>query len=60
MVIDLPGVELDGPIPTQEINDSIVKRIRGDRFDEQTIRIVFELNRATDYQINRWPDGGLR
>lgn len=59
MVIDLPGVELDGPIPTQEINDSIVKRIRGDRFDEQTIRIVFELNRATDYQINRWPDGGL-
>jgi len=59
MVIDLADVELKGPIPTQEINDSIVKRIRGDRFDERTVRIVFELNRATDYQISQWPDGGL-
>ena len=59
MVIDLTGVEWKDPIPTQEVNDSIVKRIRSDRFDERTIRIVFDLNRATDYQINRWPDGGL-
>lgn len=59
MVIDLTGVCWDGPFPEQVINDTLVRRIRSDQFDHRTIRIVFDLNRATDYEINRWPDGGL-
>lgn len=59
MVIDLTGVEWDGPFPTQDVNDTIVRQIRFDRFDQRTIRIVFDLNRATDYEIHRWPNGGL-
>ncbi|HKM17035.1 MAG: AMIN domain-containing protein [Firmicutes bacterium] len=59
MVIDLTDVDWEEPITEQAIDDPIVKRIRGARFDERTIRLVIELNRATDYQINRWPEGGL-
>lgn len=59
MVIDLKGVELAQSLPVQEINDVIVQRIRCDRFDAKTIRIVFDLNKTTNYEINRWPDGGL-
>lgn len=58
LVIDLHGVSGVG-LPVQEIGGSIIQRIRSDRFDFSTIRVVFELNKATDYKISRWPDGGL-
>lgn len=58
LVIDLFGVDGE-PLPTIEVDDSILVRIRNSRFDDQTMRIVCDLNKSTGYQISSWPDGGL-
>ncbi len=59
MVIDLTGVTYDESLSKQIINNTIVQTIRCDQFDSRTVRIVFDLNNATDYEIHRWPGGGL-
>lgn len=58
LVIDLCGVQWK-KIPDQDIDGVIVQRIRSEQHDERTVRIVFELNKVTNYRIHRWPDGGL-
>lgn len=58
LVIDLLGVQ-SREIPDMVIDDTIIQRIRTSRFDDQTMRVVFDLNRSTGYEIHRWHDGGL-
>lgn len=58
LFIDLIGIDGD-PLPVLELNDPIIQRIRSSRFNENTIRIVLDLNEATHYKIHRWPNGGL-
>ncbi len=58
LVIDLTGITQD-VTPTQDINNTIIQRIRSNRFNDRTMRIVFDLNKSTGYEIHRWPDGGL-
>ena len=59
LVIDLHGVGGDA-LPVVEIPDHpVVRSIRSSRFDEQTMRIVFDLNGSTGYRVNPWPQGGL-
>lgn len=58
LVVDLFGVEGE-PLPPIIVDEAIVTTIRSSRFDEQTMRIVFDLKGLTGYRINPWPDGGL-
>lgn len=58
LVIDLKNTISDA-VPQQEINGEIVKTVRSSYFDEKTVRVVFDLNKLTDYKISRWPGGGL-
>src|SRR5690554_3163907 len=58
LVLDLFGVSGE-PLPDQVINGPIVQQIRTSLFDGNTIRIVFDLNGSTGYQITPWPEGGL-
>ncbi len=59
LVIDLYGVGGDA-LPMLEVHgDAVVKSIRSSRFDDQTMRIVFDLNGSTGYRVSPWPEGGL-
>lgn len=57
LVIDL---EVEGELlPAIDIGDAIINKIRSDYLDTGIIRIVFELNKKTNFDINPWPQGGL-
>lgn len=59
LVIDLFGVGGDA-LPMVETQDHpVVRSIRSSRFDEDTMRIVFDLNGSTGYRVHPWPEGGL-
>ncbi len=58
LILDLYGVE-GGPLPVVEVDDSLLIRIRSSRFDEETIRLVFDLNAASGYKVTPWADRGL-
>lgn len=58
LVIDLFGVHGEA-LPSLEIDDSLVTRVRSSRFDDHTMRIVFDLEASTGYRVSPWPDGGL-
>lgn len=59
LVIDLFGVGGDA-LPMVETQDHpVVRSIRSSRFDEDTMRIVFDLNGSTGYRVYPWPEGGL-
>lgn len=58
LVIDLLGVPGES-LPPVEVDDPLLTRIRSSRFDDQTMRIVFDLKNSTGYKINPWPEGGL-
>lgn len=59
LVIDLFGVGGD-PLPSVETSEHpVVRSIRSSRFDEQTMRIVFDLSGSTGYRVNPWSEGGL-
>src|SRR5699024_9496822 len=58
LVIDLLGVPGDS-LPPVEVTDPLVTRIRSSRFNDQTMRIVFDLKASTGYRVSPWPDGGL-
>lgn len=58
LMIDLEGVKW-GNIPEQELDDTIIRRIRSAQHDENTVRIVLDLNISTNYKINPRLDGGL-
>lgn len=58
LMIDLIGVKWMN-IPDQELDDTIIWRIRSAQHDENTVRIVFDLNISTHYRIHPRPDGGL-
>ncbi len=58
LVVDLLGITSEA-LPVQSIGDTIIQRIRSSQFNDRMMRIVFDLNQATGYEIHRWPDGGL-
>ncbi|NMB20003.1 MAG: AMIN domain-containing protein [Firmicutes bacterium] len=59
LVVDLFGVGGDA-LPMVETQDHpVVRSIRSSRFDEDTMRIVFDLNGSTGYRVHPWPEGGL-
>ncbi len=58
LVLDLHGVQGEG-LPEQIIDGPLIQRIRSSRFDDETIRIVFDLHTSTGYEVRHWPDGGL-
>ena len=58
LVIDLLGVHGE-PLPPVDVDDPLVTRIRSSRFNDQTMRIVFDLKTSTGYQVTPWPEGGL-
>lgn len=58
LVVDLVGITGD-PLPVMELNSTIIQRIRSSRFNDNTIRIVLDLNESTHYTVHRWPSGGL-
>ncbi|HHY10036.1 MAG TPA: N-acetylmuramoyl-L-alanine amidase, partial [Firmicutes bacterium] len=58
LVLDLFGVGGEA-LPAVAVDDVIVEKIRSSPFDEQTMRLVFDLNASTGYRISPWPEGGL-
>ena len=59
LVVDLFGVGGDA-LPVVETQDHpVIRSIRSSRFDEDTMRIVFDLSGSTGYRVNPWPEGGL-
>ncbi|HPT83687.1 MAG TPA: N-acetylmuramoyl-L-alanine amidase family protein [Limnochordia bacterium] len=58
LVIDLYGVNGDPP-PALEVDSPVVSSIRASRFDEQTLRVVCDLQAPTGYQVLPAPEGGL-
>lgn len=58
LVLDLYGVDGDS-LPAVIVEDPVLKSIRSSRFDDQTMRIVFDLKGSTGYRVSPWPEGGL-
>ncbi len=46
-------------LPVVEIDDPLIRRIRSSRFDEKTMRVVFDLDAAVGHTVTPWPAGGL-
>ncbi len=58
LTLDLYGVE-GAALPVVEVHDPLIQRIRSSRFDDDTMRIVFDLDIASGYTVTPWPGGGL-
>ncbi len=57
LIID---VHAEGQLmPTQIVEDAIINTISNSFLDNRTIRVIFDLNKVTNYQIIPWPQGGL-
>ncbi len=56
LMIDITGVKWD-QIQKQIVDDLLVHSIRSAQHDENTVRIVLDLNRATNYRILPNPEG---
>ncbi|HEY8392202.1 MAG TPA: N-acetylmuramoyl-L-alanine amidase [Capillibacterium sp.] len=53
LVIDLTGVELDPALSTEGLAGGPVKGIRVSRFDQDTVRVVFDLEYLVGYKLER-------
>ena len=58
LMIDLFGVT-GASFIIKEVEDPLVKRIRTSQFTDDSVRVVFDLEEITGYQIYQWPDGGM-
>ena len=51
LVIDLTGVELDRALSTEGLAGGPVKGVRVSRFDQSTVRVVFDLEHLIGYKL---------
>ncbi len=58
LVVDIYGIQAD-PLPDKHIDGRLIERIRTSQFDDDTMRIVFDLHTSTGYEVRHRPDGGL-
>ncbi len=55
-VFDIPATRLAGNASTIDVDDGTIERIRYSQFDQETVRVVLDLNYLPEYRVEEWQE----